>query len=365
MPKRVGHLYERMLDKETIRSCILTGSRGKRKRHDVKAVLADVDGYTEKVYRILDEGLYIPTVPRKLLIYDSSCQKQRWIKIVPFYPDGIIQQLVVHMMKDVLMRGMYHWSCASIPGRGNSHAANYVKKHLRDDAKGTKYAGKFDIYHYYPSVDRRRVMDALGRKIKDRKFLRLVKDIIDSDPDPGLSIGFYLNQWLANFFLEPLDHFICTLKGVKYYVRNMDDLIIMGPNKKKLHLARKMIARHLETVLLLQMKGNWQIFKVDSRGIDFVGYRFFHGRTILRKRNFRKLRRNARTARKFMAKGKEIPFHVAAGLLSRAGQLKHCDGRKVYDAYIRPITEKCLKSSVRQWARKERSNHVRDQACNK
>ena len=116
MPKRVGYLYERMLDKEVIRSCIITGSRGKRKRQDVKEVLNDVDGYAEKVYKLLTEETYVPTIPRKIRIYDSSCRKERDIKVVPYYPDGIIQQLAVYAMKDVLMRGMYRWSCASIPG---------------------------------------------------------------------------------------------------------------------------------------------------------------------------------------------------------------------------------------------------------
>lgn len=348
MPKRVGYLYERMLDKEVIRSCIITGSRGKRKRQDVKEVLSDVDGYTEKVYKLLATETYVPTVPRKIRIFDNSCRKERDIKVVPYYPDGIIQQLAVYAMKDVLMRGMYRWSCASIPGRGNSCAANYVKKHLKEDPKGTKYCGKFDIHHYYPTISKQKMMDALRRKIKDEKLLNLVEMIIRSDPDPGISIGFYLNQWLANFFLEPLDHFICTLKGVKYYVRNMDDIVILGGNKKKLHRAREHISRYLETMLGLKLKDNWQIFKTDSRGIDFVGFRFFHGRTILRRRNFQKLRRNARTARRFLETHRKIPPHVAAGLLSRAGQLRHCNGQNIFDKYIKPIGINRLKAIVRK-----------------
>lgn len=348
MPKRVGYLYERMLDKEMIRSCIITGSRGKRKRQDVKEVLSDVDGYTEKVYKLLTEETYVPTIPRKIRIYDSSCRKERDIKVVPYYPDGIIQQLAVYAMKDVLMRGMYRWSCASIPGRGNSCAANYVKKHMKEDPKGTKYCGKFDIHHYYPTISKQKMMDALRRKIKDEKILNLVEMIIRSDPDPGISIGFYLNQWLANLFLEPLDHFICTLKGVKYYVRNMDDIVILGGNKKKLHRAREHISRYLETMLGLQLKDNWQIFKTDSRGVDFVGFRFFHGRTILRRRNFQKLRRNARTAQRFLKTHRKIPPHIAAGLLSRAGQLQHCNGQNVFDKYIKPIGINRLKAIVRK-----------------
>jgi len=366
MPKRVGYLYERMLDKEVIRSCIITGSRGKRKRQDVKEVLSDVDGYTEKVYKLLATETYVPTVPRKIRIFDNSCRKERDIKVVPYYPDGIIQQLAVYAMKDVLMRGMYRWSCASIPGRGNSCAANYVKKHLKEDPKGTKYCGKFDIHHYYPTISKQKMMDALRRKIKDEKILNLVEMIIRSDPDPGISIGFYLNQWLANFFLEPLDHFICTLKGVKYYVRNMDDIVILGGNKKKLHRAREHISRYLETILGLQLKDNWQIFKTDSRGVDFVGFRFFHGRTILRRRNFQKLRRNARTARRFLETHRKIPPHVAAGLLSRAGQLRHCNGQNIFDKYIKPIGINRLKAIVRkETLRRMEADHDTDKTGNR
>lgn len=346
MPKRAGRLYERMLDLELIRTIIVTGSKGKRHRRDVKEVLSDVDGYAEKVLFLLKNDLYVPTVPRKIHIFDKSCQKERDIKVVPYYPDGIIQQLVVHAMKPVLMRGMYHWSCASIPGRGNKRAADYVKRALKSDPKRTKHCGKFDIHHYYPTICRWRIMRALRRKIKDERFLQLVESIINSDPDPGLSIGFYINQWLANFFLEPLDHFICALDGVEYYVRNMDDMVILGPNKKKLHKAREQIERYLKTMLGLKLKANWQIFPVDSRGIDFVGYRFFHHKTILRRRNFKKLRRNVRAVWKFINTGRKIPFHTAAGLLSRAGQLKHCNGRNIYEKHIAPITEKRLKTII-------------------
>lgn len=358
MPKRIGCLYERMLDLELIKTIIISGSKGKRKRRDVKEVLSDVDGYAEKVLFLLANDLYIPTIPRKIHIFDNSCQKERNIKVVHYYPDGIIQQLAVHTMKRVIMRGMYHWSCASIPGRGNKRAANYVKRALKDDPRGTKYCGKFDIHHYYPSVNRRKILEALRRKIKDERFLKLIEAIINSDPDTGLSIGFYLNQWLANYFLEPLDHFICTLDGVKYYVRNMDDMVIMGPNKKKLHKAREQISRYLETILGLKLKDNWQVFPVDSRGIDFVGYKFFHHKTILRRRNFRKLRRNVRTAWKFLSTGRKIPVHVAAGLLSRTGQLKHCNGHTIHKRYITPIGEEYLKKIVREHALlEERSTH--------
>lgn len=347
MPKRVGYLYARLLYKGFIKLAIIEGSRGKKKRWDVKLVLSDIDNYVDKIFELILNETYVPTEPKKKTIYEKNSMKWRDIKVVPFYPDGIIQQMVVMAMKDVLMRGMYRWSCASVPGRGNLEALHYTEKAIRNDPKNTKHCYKADIKNYYGSIDRQKLMEMLRRKIKDKKFLHLVELIIYSDPEPGLSIGFYINQWLANFYMEPVDRFICTLDGVEYYVRNMDDIVLMGPNKKKLHKAHKAIETFVLDNLGLTIKENWQVFPVNSRGIDFVGYRIFRDYTILRKRNFLKYTRNSVRIKKMIMQHRKIPFRLAAGLLSRSGQLKHCNGITAKQKYLYPIGVKFLKKVVK------------------
>lgn len=348
MPKKVGYLYDRMCDRALIRTAIIKGSKGKRKRWGVKEVLDDVDGYVERVYDLLLQEKFVPTKPKEKKIFDNSSQKRRIISIVPYYPDGIIHQLCVMAMQDVLMRGMYRWSCASVPGRGNKCAADYVKRALKNDSKRTKYCLKMDIYHYYPSISPKRLSWALARKIKDKRFLRLVYDITASNPSGGLAIGFYINQWLANYYLETLDNFILTKLGANYYVRNMDDMVLLGPNKKKLHRARKEIECFLWQRLGLRLKRNWQVFPVDSRGIDFVGYRFYHTHTTMRRRNFLRFTRQCRRVRRRIDREERVLYRQAAGLLSRAGQLKHCDGAKARRKYFKPVGERRLKRVIRE-----------------
>nr|DAD88785.1 MAG TPA: hypothetical protein [Podoviridae sp. ctzMH52] len=347
MPKRAGYLYERMLDRDLIRQTVLEGTRGKRRRRDVQRVLADVEGYTERIYRLLESGGFRPAKPREMMIRDKCSGKERRIQMVPYFPDGLVHQLCVAAMRDVLMRGMYRWSCASIPGRGNRCAANYVRRALNRDAKGTKYCLKMDIRQYYPSMDRTRLLRALGRKIKDRRFLRLLEDILWSTGEGGLAIGYYLDQWLANFYLEELDRLILRQPGVKYYVRNMDDMVILGPNKRKLHRARKAVAEYLSVRCGMCLKGDWQVFPVSARPIDFVGYRFYRDHTTMRRRNFLRMTRQCRRAQKRVKEGKAIPRRMAAGILSRCGQLKHCDGQKAMEKYLYPLGEARLKEAVR------------------
>ena len=218
MPKRVGYLYDKMVDRDFIRSVIQEAAKGRRNRRDIARVLADLDGYVEKTYELVATESFVPSAPKVREIYDESSEKFRKIKMVPFWPDGVIQWMLVTAMKPVLMRGMHPWSCASIPGRGGKRIHKKIRGALRNDPKGTKYAAELDVAQYYPSISGKRLIWALARKIKDKRFLRTVYSIIESCGG-GLAIGYYICQWLANFYLEPLDQYIMTLPGVKYMTR--------------------------------------------------------------------------------------------------------------------------------------------------
>ena len=149
MPKRVGFLYEKMADKDFIRATIIRASRRKRKRRDVRRVLKNLDDYVDRTYEMVKTERFVPTPPHEREVYDDSSQKWRTIKVVPFWPDGVMHWLLVEAMRPVLMRGMYHWSCASVPGRGGKRVSKYIRRILRDDPKGSKYAGELDIKSYY------------------------------------------------------------------------------------------------------------------------------------------------------------------------------------------------------------------------
>lgn len=352
MPKRVGYLYDKMCDRDFIRQGILEGARGKRKRRDVVPVLNDLDGTVEKVYNMLVTHSYVPTKPKTKIIFDKTCGKEREIQIVPFYPDGIMHWLCVKAMRGVLMRGMYRWSCASIPGRGNKCASEYVKRSFRTDERRTRYCLKTDIRKYYPSISRARLMRMLSRKIKDKLFLKTVHDIISSSAGSGLAIGFYLCQWLANFYLEAVDRMIAGSRGVFAYVRNMDDMVILSSSKRALRKMKRAVDRMLASDLGLRLKGNWQIFPVEARGVDFVGYRFRHRYTLMRRKNFLRFARKCREAFKRFKTGRTVSPHMASGLLSQAGQLKHCSGASIREKYYSKIGSARLKAIVRAASRR-------------
>lgn len=109
--------------------------------------------------------------------------------------------------------------------------------------------------------------------------------------------GFFTSQWLANYYMQDADHYIKEDLKVPYYVRYMDDMLLFHRNKKELHKIKDKLEQYLEFEGL-EIKSNWQLFKVDSRPVDFIGYRFYRGHTTLRRSNFLRIKRRIKKSTK-------------------------------------------------------------------
>lgn len=371
MPKRVGFLYERLLDKDFLKSCVKeTLKKKKKKRRDVSKVVKDIDGTVDRMYRIFSTYDYTPTEPKIKVIYDKCSNKERELAIQPFNHDGVILAAITEVLKPVVMRGMHFWSCSSVKGRGAKRMLAYNVRVAQKKARNSKYIAELDVKKYYPSIPLKKVIAALERKIKDQKFLLLIAVAATGYPQGlkyamehsltaydivgdkvGLYIGMILSQWLGNFYLEELDRYILTLDGVMYESRNMDNIIIAGRNRRKMHRAVEAIRLYMKDKLGLTLKGDWQVYKMykgkRSRKIATVGFRISRDCITTSKKNFLRFIRQCRRAMKKIDKGLGIPVKMAQGIISRMGQLKHCsDSFHAYEKYLFPIGIGKLKKIV-------------------
>lgn len=270
--KRVGNIYKDIIDKNNIYSAILHASKGKRARKRVIEVLDNIFYYTDDIYKMLSNKTFRPNPYEKMKIQDGVRKKERIIYKPAFYPDQCVHWALMLQLEKILLKGMYHYNCASIKGRGILHGSRYIKKILVQDRKNTKYCLKLDVKKFYPSVDKEILKRKFRKKIKDGDTLDLIDKIIDSSEE-GLPIGNFTSQWFANFYLQDLDHYIKEQLKIKYYIRYMDDMILFHRNKKELHKCKLMIENFLKEEKL-RLKENWQLFKVDSRPIDFLRISF-------------------------------------------------------------------------------------------
>lgn len=345
--KRIGNIYEKITELNNIEAAIYKASKGKGGRKSVEKILDSPTFYAMQVQKALKEKTFKPSPYIEMKIRDGSNKKERTIYKPMFYPDQVVHWSIMLQLEPLLMRGMYDLNCASIKGRGIMRGMRFVKKILVEDRKYTKYCLKLDIKKFYPSIDKEVLKRKFRKILKDRDTLELLDLIIDSGVD-GLPIGNYTSQWFANFYLQDLDHYIKEQLHIKYYIRYMDDMVLFSNNKKELRKAKYAIDDFLKAEKLV-IKENWQLFKTESRPLDFLGYRFYRGYTTLRRCNFLRIKRRA----KKMSKKKQITYHDAAAMLSYSGWLKHCNSHNYQNKYIKPyVNYKLCKEVVRNESKK-------------
>lgn len=328
--KRIGYLYEKIIDENNIEKAIFNASRRKKNRPDVIWVMSNFDEKVKEIKKILVSGSYKTSPYSEKVIIDNSSGKKREIKRPKFYPDQCIQWSVMQVIEPILSKGHYFYSCGSVPGKGGHFAKSYIEKWVRRDFRNTKYVMQIDITKFYPSVNHDILKSKLSDKIKCRRTLSLLDEIIGGGEE-GLPIGNYTSQWLANFYLQRFDHYVKQELKCKYYVRYMDDIVIFGSNKRKMHRDFVKIENKLNSIGL-KAKGNWQIFKFDSRPLDFLGYKFYRTHTTIRKRNSLRIKRRA----KKIGKKEKLTFQDASAILSYMGWIKHSDSIYFYNNHIKP-----------------------------
>lgn len=106
-----------------------------------------------------------------------------------------------------------------------------------------------------------------------------------------MPLGNYTSQFFANIYLNQLDYFVKHKLKIKYYIRYVDDFIILDKSAKQLELWKKEVDYFLISELKLQLHTQKSRVIPLSKGIDFVGFRNLNNSKLLRKRNIKSMRR--------------------------------------------------------------------------
>jgi retron-type reverse transcriptase len=275
--KRIGNLYKTIVSLDNLRKADELARKGKKKSYGVLVHDKNRDGNILKLHYSLKNKTFKTSNYHIFKIYEP---KEREIYRLPYFPDRIVHHAVMNVLEPIWINIFTEDTYSCIKGKGIHAAVRKLKQNLNDTA-GTKYCLKLDIKKFYPSIDHDILKAIVRRKIKDSDLLWLLDEIIDSAP--GVPIGNYLSQYFANLYLAYFDHYMKENLRVKYYYRYADDIVILSDNKENLHSLLNTIKIYFNDHLKLEVKRNHQVFPVDARGIDFLGYRFYHTHTLLRK----------------------------------------------------------------------------------
>lgn len=317
--KRIGNLFDRVIDIDNLRLADERARKGKLRSYGVKVHDKKREANLVALHESLKNGTFKTSKYHVFTIYEP---KERKIFRLPYYPDRILHHAIMNVLEPIWVSVFNNNTYSCIKNRGIHKCAKDVRTALKQDPMGTRYCLKIDIKKFYPSIDHELLKVVVRRKIKDGRLLALLDEIIDSVPS-GVPIGNYLSQYFANLFLAYFDHWLKEQKRVKYYWRYADDIVILSHDKDSLHALLHEIRAYLGDNLNLKVKRNYQVFPVDARGIDFLGYVFYHSHTRLRKSIKQKLcRRVARLNKQKVAPSKE---QYKQQICSWWGWCKYCN----------------------------------------
>lgn len=179
-----------------------------------------------------------------------------------------------------LTKGFIYDNCACLIGKGTDFARNRLKAHLQRFYRKHQLDGyvlKVDIHDYFGSTLHQVAKNAVEKRISDEWCKQMIFDVIDSfkhiSDDVGMGLGSQITQLVELAVLDDLDHKIKEELKIKYYVRYMDDFVIIHDSKEHLEFCKAVIIDELGKLGLTINEKKTGIQPINH-GIKFLGFKF-------------------------------------------------------------------------------------------
>lgn len=326
--KRKNVLYENMISYNNILSVykkIKNSTKNKKEVYNYELnlnqnLLDTLFSLSKTTYVFSKYNIFLVREPKYRLIMSE------------IFPDKVVNHLFSkYVLLYALQSTLINSNVATRKDKGSKEAyrlfIKYTNKLIYENKK--IYVLKLDISKYFYNINHNILMNMVSEKIKDERVLDMLKVILDTTDNDyinktilsvvnreiykvnklnistiekeklinelksiplyrkgyGLPIGNMSSQILAVFFLNKVDHFIKEKLNCKYYIRYMDDLVILGNDKEELKNIFESVSKYIESFDLNVNKKSG-IYSL-SNSVNFLGYNFkvFNNKLIIRYRS--------------------------------------------------------------------------------
>ena len=173
-------------------SNLILAWRKARKGKTKKQYVIEFENNLGENLRQLKFGLMSQTyTPKSLVNFIVKDPKTRKISKSAFR-DRIIHHALVRVIEPIFDKSFIYDSCANRIGKGNLFALkrfDYFKRKVSCNLRRETFCLKADIRHYFEEVDHEILITSLSRKIKDKKVLWLIRQILNNLPSGKLGGG--------------------------------------------------------------------------------------------------------------------------------------------------------------------------------
>ena len=349
--KTYKNLYPKIYSKKNLILAFKKARQDKTAKEYVIKFENNLEDEINKLQEELKSLTYKPTNLRRFIIRDP---KTRTIHS-SIFRDRIIHHAIVNVLEPIYEKIFIFDSYASRINKGVHKAVKRLgqfklkvsKNHqlIKNNITNNQIKGYFlkaDIKKYFDSVDHKILLNILKNKIKDDKFLGLIKLILDNfktkTNGKGMPLGNLTSQFFANVYLNELDYFIKHNLMVKYYIRYVDDFVILHNDKQVLGCYKKKIGIFLQD-LNLNLHPDKSSIKPLKNGVAFLGYRVYGKYTLLRKSNIRNFERNLNQKLSSLKKEEINHRNFIESIRGWLGYAKHADTFNLRRSIIKKITK--------------------------
>lgn len=301
-------MYDQIISFDNLHQAALRCLCGKRTSPAALRYMQRLEEHLHDTHNHLLHDSYQPGGYEEFYVFEP---KQRLIS-APRFVDRVVHRAIMNVLEPTLDPRFIFDSYACRKGKGVHAGANRAQRWMRAirQAHGPLFCLKADISKYFASIDHARLKAILRRHIHCDRTLRLLDAIIDSSPGrPGVGIplGNLTSQLFANLYLNELDRYAKHDLGIRYYIRYMDDFVVLHHDKAQLQAWRARIEQFLWSALRLTTNSKTQIFPVgpdNGRALDFLGYRIYPTHRLLRKNSIKRIRYKLRRFKRAIAAGR-------------------------------------------------------------
>lgn len=302
--KTYNNLYSELCSHENLKLAFKKAT----KRKTLKPYVIEFEkNLKEKLLQLRTELLFHSYQPCPLKTFILRDPKTRKISVSEF-KDRVIHHAICNIIEPIFDKRFIYDSYANRKGKG-VHAAlkrfdNFKRKITQNgrkikNAKNNNnvigFALKADIKHYFETVDHKILVKILEKRITDKKALWLIKKVLNNhntkQTGKGMPLGNLASQFFANVYLNELDQFIKHKLKIKYYLRYVDDFIILHNSKEQLKKYKKEINEFLKNQLKLELHPQKSKIILLYKSTTFLGFRIFYHFKLLRKSNLNKMLR--------------------------------------------------------------------------
>ncbi len=327
--KRIGNLYNKICDFQNLHLAFHKVAKGRRYDPEVLKFKINLEENLIDLQNDLLNKTYVPAPYRTFTLYEP---KERII-YVSAIRDRVVHHAVMNIIEPIWDKLFIYDSYACRRDKGTHAGVKKTVTFLRRALQewGRVYCLKCDVSKFFPSINHHIMLSIIGKKIKCQKTLWLFEQIIfanstnkDDPNSKNMPIGNLISQWAANLYLNELDYFMKHKLKMKYYIRYMDDFLVLHNSSGYLHSVKKSISDFLTNKLKLSLNPKSDIFPI-KRGIDFLGYRIWHNNILIRKSSLIRATKRFRKYSKLYRKGKITREKIQASVASWLGHCKHAN----------------------------------------